>query len=283
MRRALPRGLAWCLALVLALPLLSGLSAKPLQASPAFERLSRDLKVGRYREVWSEAENAEDAAVLALGADAAASHVFCARYDEASRPVLDRAIALAETAIERDPAVTEGWLQFARAKGGWLRNYAFTPDLMEACTVGSGSFTTLFKIPRLLGLKQEAGRVTEAFQEALALEPMNGVALVGLAATELLEPLHPCVDDYSQEKGEAALRRMAEGLATPGRPQLKSFIAAEALQEARDKHGLSRGFFRSQGLDLDALWQRASQPCEEEAYCRCMAAQARSQLTGGAQ
>ena len=60
--------------------------------------------------------------------------------------------------------------------------------------------------------------------------------------------------------------------------QLKSFIAADALQEARDTYQLSEDLFRKQGLELEALWRRAAEPCEEAAYCQCLAAEARSRL-----
>lgn len=246
--------------------------------SAAFADLQEDLMAGRYQTVWSAAQNATQADVLTLGADAAASEAFCSGYGEEGRPLIDRAMELSERAIESDPDGIEGWLQFARAKGGWLQRYAFTPDLLEVCVEGISSFVRLLKLPDLLSIKEEAAKVSEAFGEALRLEPQNGVALVGLGTTELLEPLHPCVDAYDQTNAEAALQRIKRGLETEGMGQLKSFIAADALQEARDTYQLSEDLFRKQGLELEALWRRAAEPCEEAAYCQCLAAEARSRL-----
>lgn len=246
--------------------------------SGAFADLQEDLMAGRYRTVWTAAESATEADILTLGADAAASEAFCSGYGESGRPLIDQAMELSERAIERDPEGIEGWLQFARAKSGWLQHYAFTPDLLEVCVEGISSFVRLLKLPQLLSIKEEAAKVSEAFNEALGLEPDNGVALVGLGATELLEPLHPCVDAYDQVNAEAALQRIKRGLETEGMGQLKSFIAADALQEARDTHQLPEDLFRSEGLELEALWRRASEPCEEAAYCQCLAAEARSRL-----
>ena len=246
--------------------------------SAAFGDLQEDLMAGRYQTVWSAAENAMQADVLTLGADAAASEAFCSGYGEEGRPLIDRARELSERAVESDPDGIEGWLQFARAKGGWLQRYAFTPELLEVCVEGISSFVRLLKLPQLLSIKEEAAKVSEAFGEALRLEPDNGVALVGLGTTELLEPLHPCVDAYEQQNAEAALQRIKRGLETEGMGQLKSFIAADALQEARDTYQLSEDLFRKQGLELEALWRRAAEPCEEAAYCQCLAAEARSRL-----
>lgn len=254
------------------------------RASEDIEVLQQDFAAGRYEAVWSRAEGAQRADVLVLGADAATSQAFCRGFDEASRPVLDKAIELAEQAIERAPDVADAWLQFARAKGAWLRRYAFTPDLLETCAKGLSSFSYLLKAPRLLALKRQAGSVTNAFQQALRLEPNNGVALAGLAATELMEPLHPCVDSYTEEKAQAALQRMAQGLRADGPEQLKSFIAADALQTAKDDHGLQGALFARHGLSLEALWQGAAEVCPDDAYCACMADRANAQLeAGGAQ
>jgi len=246
--------------------------------SAAFADLQEELMAGRYRSVWSAAQNSTQSDVLALGADAAASEAFCSGYGEEGRPLIDQAMELSERAVDSDPEGTEGWLQFARAKSSWLQRYAFTPELLEVCVEGISSFVRLLKLPQLLSIKEEAAKVSEAFNEALRLEPDNGVALVGLGATELLEPLHPCVDAYEQQNAEAALQRIKRGLETEDMGQLKSFIAADALQEARDTYQLPEDLIRRQGLELEALWRRAAEPCEEAAYCQCLAAEARSRL-----
>ena len=246
--------------------------------SAALANLQEDLMAGRYQSVWTAAEGSTRADILTLGADAAASEAFCSGYGENGRPLIERAMELSERAVDRDPDGIAGWLQFGRAKGAWLQRYAFTPDLLEVCVEGISSFVRLLKLPDLLSIKEEAAKVSEAFNEALRLEPENGVALVGLGTTELLEPLHPCVDAYEPLNAEAALQRIKRGLETEGMGQLKSFIAAGALQEARDTYQLPEALFRRQDLDLEALWRRAAEPCEEAAYCQCLATEARSRL-----
>ncbi len=246
--------------------------------SAAAADLQSDLRAGRYQTVWSAAEGSTQADALALGADAAVSEAFCSGFGESGRSLIDRAMELSERAVDRDPDGIEGWLQFARAKSSWLQHYAFTPELLEVCVEGISSFVRLLKLPELVSIKQEAAKVSEAFNEALRIEADNGVALVGLGATELLEPLHPCVDAYDQESANAALERIKRGLDTEGMGQLKSFIAADALQEARDTYQISEDLFQKQELELEALWRRAAEPCEGAAFCQCMATEAQSRL-----